>query len=119
LSEKPGFDAQGFWKALDAVRETHRMSWRQVAQVTQVSASTLTRMAQGSHPDATGLARLCRWAALDAADFLAGDGEVGSEERDLLAQMTALLRADRRLASRDADALDDMLKAAYRHFRQD
>jgi transcriptional regulator with XRE-family HTH domain len=54
--EKSGwFDTAAFYDALDSVRQARRLNWKQVAGDSGVSASTLTRMAQGRRPDVDGL----------------------------------------------------------------
>jgi transcriptional regulator with XRE-family HTH domain len=60
---KAEFDAQGFHRALDAVRAARRLNWKLVAEESGVSASTLTRLAQGRRPDVDSLAALVGWAA--------------------------------------------------------
>src|SRR2546425_294346 len=65
-----GFDSEGFYSALAATVEAKSVSWKQVSTDTGVSASTLTRMAQGRHPDAASLAALSAWAGLNPADFV-------------------------------------------------
>lgn len=120
MTEKIFFDAQGFHAALDAVRQSGKLSWRQVAKETSVSASTLTRLAQGSQPDATGLASLCKWSGLRAEDFLRNSDDIeASTGQDSLVKLTTVLRAAADLEDRDKDAIEDILKTAYRHFRQE
>jgi transcriptional regulator with XRE-family HTH domain len=58
---KEKFDNEGFFAALDAHRLAKRLTWKQVAEQSEVSASTLTRMAQGKRPDVDGLAALLKW----------------------------------------------------------
>ena len=78
---KGRFDADAFYAALDAERRSRRYTWKQVAEEAQVSASTLTRMAQGRRPDVDSLAALVTWAGLSADNFV-GNGlptpEVGT-----------------------------------------
>jgi transcriptional regulator with XRE-family HTH domain len=118
--ERARFDAQGFHAALDAVRRNKQLSWRQVADATKVSASTLTRMAQGSQPDASGLTALCKWSGLTAADFLRdADDMTDGDEPDTLTLVTTLLRADHNLDARDRDALEQIVRVAYERFREE
>lgn len=119
MPEKPSFDAEGFHAALDAVRDSRGISWRQVSMETGVSPSTLTRLGQGSPPDATGLASLCRWSGLDASAFLRDAEDLDSSAGDdSLAKLTTVLRAAKDLDDRDKSAIEDILKSAYKHFRQ-
>ena len=48
---KRSFDAAGFFAALDAQRRSTKKTWKQVAGEAGLSASTLTRLAQGHRPD--------------------------------------------------------------------
>lgn len=45
------FGPDGFYAALDGVRRSRGLTWRQVAPETELSASPLTRKGQGSRPD--------------------------------------------------------------------
>ena len=104
-----GFDASRFYAALDETRRARRLQWRQVAQQSGVSASTLTRMAQGKRPDVDGLAALSQWAGLDADTFF--DGE--KQPADGLNEVLSYLRADPNLTSDQADSLSAILRGAY------
>ena len=74
MDQKHGrFDSQGFYDALDATRRSRNLNWKQVAAKSGVSASTLTRMAQGRRPDVDGLAALASWSGLKADDFVRSD----------------------------------------------
>src|SRR4051794_14029426 len=104
---KGTFDNTAFFAALDAKRSAGRMTWKQVAEETGVSASTLTRMAQGRRPDVDGLAALLRWSGLKAESFVSGP-EATSEP---LSEMTALIYADQRLSAQNKSVLEHMLRA--------
>jgi transcriptional regulator with XRE-family HTH domain len=108
------FDAAAFHAALDSHREGLRLNWKQVAEQTGVSASTLTRMGQGKRPDVDSLATLAAWSGLKADDFIRKDREVTPEP---LAQITAYLRADANLTEESASALESIIRAAYSRFR--
>jgi len=111
------FDAEGFYSALDSVRQTRRLTWKKVASQAGVAASTLTRMGQGKRPDIDGLAALASWSGLDVKDFYRPQTQ--NPPIEPLAQITALLRADRNLNGESAMALENMLKSAYEHMRKD
>jgi|SRR5579859_2161075 transcriptional regulator with XRE-family HTH domain len=111
---KGQFDNEGFFAALDAHRLSKRLTWKQVAEQSGVSASTLTRMAQGKRPDIDGLAALLKWSGLKAESFLGSDP--GAAEP--LAEMTALLRADPRLSSKSKATLENVLRATYQQLRK-
>lgn len=104
------FDAEGFFAALDAVRESRKASWRKVARETGVSASTLTRMGQGRRPDVDSFAALARWANLDPDDYFTN---TPAEPKDPLAEISVLLRRDANLSEDAAKAIDDLVRATY------
>jgi transcriptional regulator with XRE-family HTH domain len=106
------FDVERFYAALDATREARGLTWRAVAQQSGVAASTLTRIGQGKRPDVDGLSALLSWAGLDAKNFL-GQPTSAESSSESLAQITALLRADKNLQPESAKMLEQMLKAAY------
>jgi transcriptional regulator with XRE-family HTH domain len=107
-----GFDSEGFYGALANTVETKKVTWKQVSSDTGVSASTLTRMAQGRYPDAASLAALSAWAGLNPADFvrIPARKKVGPEP---MAAIATLLRADPRLKPESAQALEAIVRAAY------
>ena len=108
------FDAEAFYASLDSQRQSKGINWRQVAKESGVSASTLTRIAQGRRPDVDSMAALLAWSGLDADSFVIRDREVRAEP---LAQITAYLRADPQLSPEAASALEAVLKAAYDKLR--
>jgi transcriptional regulator with XRE-family HTH domain len=112
------FDIEGFYASLDSQRQSKKMTWKQVAQKSGVSASTLTRMAQGRRPDVDSLAALLAWSGLKAELFLQGSWET-RKESDPLAQITAYLRADSNLTPEGAAAIEAIVKAAYEKLRKD
>src|SRR5438552_9577782 len=111
------FDATAFYDALDSVRTARDLNWREVAAGAGVSASTLTRMAQGRRPDVDGLAALCAWSGLKADDFVrAKEGARGTPET--LAMISTHLRADPHLSAEGADMLDAVIKVAYERMKK-
>jgi transcriptional regulator with XRE-family HTH domain len=108
-SEKT-FDFEGFYRALSATRESRNVTWKTVAQEASVGASTLARMAQNRRPDADGLASLAAWSGLNPADFVYGAKTARAEP---LAQISQALRDDPHLDRKDAEALEDIVRAAY------
>lgn len=103
------FDAGRFYVALDVTRAARRLNWKQVAQKSGVSASTLTRLAQGKRPDVDSMAALVAWSGLSADDFVGGP----REQPEALTQITALLTADARLSDEGREAMIGMVTAAY------
>jgi transcriptional regulator with XRE-family HTH domain len=115
---KEQFDADAFHAALDAQRQSRRLTWKKVAEEAGVSASSLTRMAQGRRPDVDTMAALLAWSGLDAGQFVV-QNERSVGEADSLARITAYLRADPHLTDEGASALEAMLKVAYEQLRTD
>ena len=111
---KQVFQNEAFCAALNAHRLSLRLTWKQVAEISGVGASTLTRMMQGKRPDVDGLAALLKWTGLKAENFY-NTKEVARPET--LAEMTALLRADPNLNDASKQALEGVLFATYERLR--
>jgi transcriptional regulator with XRE-family HTH domain len=116
MPKRGWFDAQAFYEALDAVRQARRLNWKQVAGESGVSASTLTRMAQGKRPDVDGLAALAAWSGLDTDNFVRAEGDA-RPEAEPLAMISTYLRSDRNLSPDAATALDALVKSTYEILR--
>ena len=115
MDRKGWFDASGFYEALDAERQARKKNWKQVASDSGVSASTLTRMAQGKRPDVDGLAALVAWSGLNTDDFIRS--EETRPDPEPLAKITTYLRSDRNLTPEAATALDQLIKSTYDRLR--
>ena len=113
---KGRFDAEAFYAALDAERRSRRYTWKQVAEEAQVSASTLTRMAQGRRPDVDSLAALVTWAGLNADNFVGHDRP--APEPGTLTMISTYLKGDPQLTPEAAEALDQLVKATYERMRK-
>ena len=113
---KGRFEAAAFYAALDAERRSRRYTWKQVAQEAQISASTLTRMAQGRRPDVDSLAALVTWAGLSADAFVGGDQP--RPEPGALTMISTYLKGDPQLSAEAAEALDQLVKATYERMRK-
>ena len=109
------FDCEAFYLALDEIRKTKTLSWKKVSDQSKVSASTLTRMGQGRHPDADSLTMLSAWAGLNPADFVT-DEDLKAKEVESLPKMMALLRADPNLSPDSIEAIQEVLAVAYKRF---
>ena len=109
------FDASAFYEALDAERQARKLNWKQVAAESGVSASTLTRMAQGKRPDVDSLAALAAWSGLRTDDFVRS-GKTRPEPEPL-AKITTYLRSDKNLSPEAARALDELIKVTYNRLR--
>ena len=112
------FDSEGFYEALDSQRQAREITWKTVAKESRVSASTLTRLAQGKRPDVDSMAALLSWSGLDADSFIRRPTKVHGKAEPL-AKVTAIFRADRNLSKEAALALEAVIKAAYEKLRQD
>jgi transcriptional regulator with XRE-family HTH domain len=113
--KKGRFDGAGFYLALDGVRRERQLNWKQVAGASGVSASSLTRMAQGKRPDVDGLAALTAWSGLSVNDYVISDAEPA--EPGSLAMISTYLRGDKNLSPEAATALDELVKATYERLR--
>lgn len=115
--KKGTFDASAFFSALDSQRIAKKLNWKEVAAESGVSASTLTRMAQGRRPDVDSLAALIAWSGLNADDFIR-DNDVKAKP-ETLAMISTHLRADPNLSDEGAIALEELIKATYKRLRRD
>lgn len=112
MVKRARFDGDAFYAALDGERQARQCTWKRVADESGVSASTLTRISQGRHPDVDSLAALSAWSGLDVDKFVKGDPS--KTEPEPLAVISSCLRSDPRLNKDAAEALDQIIKAAYR-----
>ena len=115
---KSEFDNTGFYQALDSERASRRLNWKEVSALSGVSASTLTRLAQGRRPDVDSLAALVNWAGLSADDFFPALGEVENTD-GALPKITSFLRNDPNLNENGRDAMINMVTAAYMGLKVD
>lgn len=117
MPENKGFDGDAFHRALEAVVKSRSMSWKDVATETGVGASTLTRMAQGRKPDAASLAVLSAWADLNPSDFVSASYK--KTPSNSIGRISTLLRTDPSLDSDAAEAIDSIVRAAYKQMRKE
>lgn len=115
---KGDFDGDAFYDALDRIRLSKKLTWKQVAEASLVSASTLTRMSQGKRPDVDSLAALVKWSGLKTEDFILGlDKSISND--DTLTTIGTYLRADSNLTKDSADAIEAVVRAAYDNLKKD
>lgn len=112
------FDAEGFYAALDGQRQSRAITWKKVAEESGVSASTLTRLAQGRRPDVDSMAALVVWSGLSADSFVRRQKRT-KKKAEPLAEITAILRGDPNLSAQGAVALEALVKTAYERLRED
>ena len=117
MTRKGSFDADSFYAALDGERQARELTWKRVAEESGVSASTLTRIAQGKRPDVDSLAALVAWSGLEVDKFVKG-GSARKEMAEPLARISTYLRSDPHLNKEAATALDELVKATYKRLRK-
>jgi len=85
------------------------LQWKQVAEQAGVSASTLTRIAQGKRPDIDGFFALAAWSGIDPNDLVGEKSGV-----DPVGAATAtLFKADPNLSADEREALKKLIVGAY------
>jgi transcriptional regulator with XRE-family HTH domain len=107
-------DVEALYAALDSKRKATGSSWRDVARELDVSASTFSRMGQGRRPDVDTFATLLRWLGMPAETFMrsaSGVDDTAGEEP--VAMVSSYLRSNRNVTSDEADALEEIFRAAY------
>jgi transcriptional regulator with XRE-family HTH domain len=102
------FDVAGFLAALNGVRRSRNLTWRQVALAADVSPSSLTRMAKGSRPDIDTIASLASWASLSPAAFFPRN-----DAESPLSMVTAYIHRDPDLTPEAASALEQLVRTTY------
>lgn len=100
-------------------------SLRDVADVTGVSASTLSRIENGTgKPDADNIARLTTWLDVPMERIMGSRPSEGEDAKAVVYYprestpeiVEAHLRADRNLTSETASALSELFRVAYAQF---
>lgn len=109
-------DVKALYAALDATRETNDQSWRQLAREIGVSASTMSRLANGLKPDVNAFAAMVRWLNVPAEAFMIDDEQHRREQPDLVAELAPLLRARTDLKKEDVEHLEQLIGSAVRRF---
>ena len=112
-------------RAIKRRREELGLSLRDVADVTQVSASTLSRIENGTgKPDADNIARLTSWLDMPVDRVMKKQGG-SSEDVEAVVYypheatpeiVEAHLRADKNLTPETAKALSELFRVAYSQF---
>ncbi len=110
-------------QAIKRRREELGMSLRNVADVTHVSASTLSRIENGTgKPDADNIARLTGWLDMPI-DRVMNKQSAGNVEPVIYYPheatpeiVEAHLRADKKLTPETAEALSELFRVAYKQF---
>lgn len=110
-------------RAIKRRREELKLSLRDVADVTEVSASTLSRIENGTgRPDADNIARLTQWLDMPVDRLMtkhsADDVEpvIYYPHEATPEIVEAHLRADKKLTPETAQALSELFRVAYQQF---
>ena len=112
-------------RAIRRMREEQGLSLRDVADETGVSASTLSRIENGTgKPDADNIARLTAWLNVPVERIMSGRQMDGDEAKAVVyfpqestpEIVEAHLRADRSLTPETAKALSELFRVAYAQF---
>lgn len=110
-------------RAIKRRREELGLSLRDVADVTDVSASTLSRIENGTgKPDADNIARLTGWLDMPIDRVMNNKGADDVEaviyypHEPTPEIVEAHLRADKNLSPETAKALSELFRVAYKQF---
>ena len=109
-------------RAIKRRREELGLSLRDVADVTNVSASTLSRIENGTgKPDADNIARLTGWLDMPIDRVMSKSTEnveavVYYPHEATPEIVEAHLRADKKLTPETAKALSELFRVAYKQF---
>jgi len=110
-------------QAIKRRREELSLSLRDVADVTNVSASTLSRIENGTgKPDADNIARLTGWLDMPIDRVMNKQTEDNVEPviyypHEATPEIVAAhLRADKKLTPETAKALSELFRVAYKQF---
>jgi transcriptional regulator with XRE-family HTH domain len=118
-------NTQELGRAIRRRREELELSLRDVADQTNVSASTLSRIENGTgKPDADNIARLTTWLDVPLERILGSRRDDHDEGKAVVyfphestpEIVEAHLRADRNLTAETADALSELFRVAYSQF---
>ena len=109
--------------AIKRRREELKLSLRDVADVTNVSASTLSRIENGTgKPDADNIARLTNWLDMPVDRVMKNRNQEDVEAvvyypHEATPEIVeAHLRADKNLSPETAKALSELFRVAYSQF---
>lgn len=118
-------NTQELGRAIKRRREELEMSLRDVADATEVSASTLSRIENGTgKPDADNIARLTNWLDMPI-DRVMNKHQDNNDTIDAVVYypheatpeiVEAHLRADKNLTPETAKALSELFRVAYTQF---
>ena len=113
------FDVAALHAALESERRSRRLTWKDVAEQSGVSASTLTRLSQGRQPDVNSLAALTTWLGMSADHFMRAETIDQFGAASPLAQISSIIHRDPHLNREGAVALEELIRATYARLRTD
>ncbi len=109
-------DTEALYAALHQKRQAAGLSWRELAHDLGISPSTFTRMAQGRRPDVDTFATILKWLGMTADMFMRSQTD-RKEEAEPLAMISSYLRSAKNIRPEDAEALEEILRAAYKRLK--
>lgn len=115
-------DVEALYDALEAKRVRQGLSWREVAAKLELSASTFTRMAQGQRPDIDTFTTLLAWLEMPADRYTRAATDVAglpATKDQPLVEITTLLSSSKSIKRSEADALNNIIAAAYKSIVKD
>jgi hypothetical protein len=71
-------------------------------------------MAQGFKPDVDAFATMLQWLGMSQEQFLTLTGKA-KQQADPVSMISSYLRGSKNIRHEDAEALEDIITAAYRH----
>ena len=127
MTNKTRVNTAELGSAIRRRREQHGLSLRDVADETGVSASTLSRIENGTgKPDADNIARLASWLDMPIERVMHHVHRAANDPNPVVYYphestpeiVEAHLRADRQLTPQTAKALSELFRVAYAQFSQ-
>ena len=109
-------------RAIKRRRQELKLSLRDVGDLTEVSASTLSRIENGTgRPDADNIARLTQWLDMPVDRLMTRTAEnvepvIYYPHEKTPEIIEAHLRADKNLTPETAKALSELFRVAYQQF---
>jgi transcriptional regulator with XRE-family HTH domain len=125
MVNQSGVNTAELGSAIRRRREQQGLSLRDVADETGVSASTLSRIENGTgKPDADNIARLAAWLDMPIERVMHHGGHATSDPKPVVYYphestpeiVEAHLRADKHLTPQTAKALSELFRVAYAQF---
>ena len=127
MAKKSGVNTSELGGAVRRRREQQGLSLRDVADQTGVSASTLSRIENGTgKPDADNIARLASWLDMPIERVMHQGHRSPTDPKPVVYYphestpeiVEAHLRADKHLTADTAKALSELFRVAYAQFSQ-